>query len=577
MYNRWRMNYSTLISHIATTIRDVLGSEHASLPVAVGFTADPGHGDLVTNAAMVGAKPLGLPPRELATRIVDALQALPEIERVDVAGPGFINMWLQPEVLGELVRGAAGTRPGLYAGKRVLVEYSDPNPFKPLHAGHLYTTLVGDMIARLYVRGGADVTRLNYGGDVGLHVAKSMWAIVRHFGGELPEKLDEISPYHRPIWLGERYVEGNNAYEDSDELREEIVSMNRRVYALHTEQDHDSPLAQIYWTCRTWSYEYFQKLYEELDVVAFDRYIPESEVTPLGTETVMRELERGVYTRSDGAIVYAGERAGLHTRVFINSVGLPTYEAKDVGLLLTKWRDYAFDTSVVITAREQEEYMRVMLASVREFDPEPANRSVHMVHGAVKLAGGVKMSSRRGNVVMALDILEAARKASELVSRDVQPGSVLAAVKYAFAKTKVGNDIIYDPVESVALEGNSGPYLQYAHARACSILAKSVQHPSGSENDKESSVPHGYTADERVLALKISAYADVLEEAVAERMPHDICTYLYELSQTFNRFYEHNRVVGDEREAVRLQLVTAYRRVLADGLELLGIEAPERL
>ena len=180
------------------------------------------------------------------------------------------------------------------------------------------------------------------------------------------------------------------------------------------------------------------------------------------------------------------------------------------------------------------------------------------------------MSSRRGNVVMALDILEAARKASELVSSDVRPDSVLAAVKYAFAKTKVGNDLIYDPVESVALEDNSGPYLQYAHARACSILAKLEQHLDVDvTQSNKADFPH-YQDDERILALKIAAYADVLALAVAERMPHDICTYLYELSQTFNRFYERNRVVGDDREYERASLVAAYRRVLADGLEVLG-------
>lgn len=180
------------------------------------------------------------------------------------------------------------------------------------------------------------------------------------------------------------------------------------------------------------------------------------------------------------------------------------------------------------------------------------------------------MSSRRGNVLLALDILATARGAAEAYGKRADDSVVLAAIKYSFAKARVGGDIIYDPAESVALEGNSGPYLQYAHARACSILQKAP-------DPEEQQAIESLDADERLLVRKITEYGDVVQKSTRELMPHHICHYLYELAQEFNRFYEKAKVIGDERESTRLWLVEQYRRTLADGLTLLGIDTPDRL
>jgi arginyl-tRNA synthetase len=548
---------SAHIAAICHELFDVIVSPDLSRP-------DEQFGDFATNIALQLSKQLDQNPRAIANQIIAKLSHK-DIKSLSIAGPGFINLALTDKALIALT---IETPAQSLKGQIILAEYSDPNPFKPLHAGHLYTTLVGDMIARLTEVAGAKTTRINYGGDVGLHVAKSMWAILRELESESLTKLEAIPEADRASWLGARYVEGNNAYEDNTSAKTEITELNKRIYMIHDQADYTSPFAKIYWTCRTWSFDYFAVLYAGLQVTPFDRYLPESEVTPLGLKTVREQLTKGVYQESKGAIIFDGESKGLHTRVFINSEGLPTYETKEVGLSLTKWHDYSFDKSIIITANEQEEYMKVVLASIAEFAPKPAERTRHIVHGVVKLQGGVKMSSRKGNIVSALDILEAAREAGKATGTNPTEDTILAAVKYAFAKNRIGSDIAYDPTESVALEGNSGPYLQYAHARARSIIAKSTLKP----------VPlTGLEAGERTLLRKIGEYSGVVDRSVTDLMPHHICTYLYELAQIFNRFYESNRVIGDAREEIRLQLMTAYANTLKDGLTLLGITAPHSM
>jgi arginyl-tRNA synthetase len=522
-------------------------------------------GDYSTNAALQLAKLVGKNPREIGEALAETLgQDLGDkMAEVSLAGPGFINLRLSDAAL---IEAGKVTPAKSLVGQTIVAEYSDPNPFKVLHAGHLYTSVVGDAIANLLEQAGGDVHRLNFGGDVGMHVAKNMWAVLRELGGENPDKLAEVNESERAEWLSARYVEGNEAYESDESVKKAIVELNKRIYKLHSDNDHDSELAVIYWTTRDWSYSYFNALYERIGT-KFEKFYPESETAPVGLQTV-RDHVGDVYQESQGAIIFDGEKHDLHARVFINSEGLPTYEAKDVGLIMKKWDDYHFDRSIVITGNDIIEYMKVVLKSIEQFQPELSERTTHLTHGIVKLAGGVKMSSRLGNILRAVDVLDAAAVANKELTGKDDEAVVLGAVKYAFLKQRMGGDIIYDPKESVSLEGNSGPYLQYAHARARSILSKVAD---------QGALEGGLEAGERTLLRKISEYPEVVDLATHELMPHHIATYLYELSQTFNRFYEHNRVIDSERQAVRLGLVSAYSDTLKAGLGLLGITAPEKM
>ncbi len=522
-------------------------------------------GDYSTNVAMQLASKQQKSTREIAEALAGKLQGVGPIAHTEVAGPGFVNFFLTDKaILHSLDRPT--TR--MYENQKVVVEYSDPNPFKILHVGHLYTSVVGDAIANLFEVAGAKVARVNFGGDVGLHVAKTMWAILQKLGSEQPEKLSEISEGMRSNWLAECYVEGNNAYDEHSNAKEEIDKLNQRLYQIVEQNDQDSTLAQIYFTTRKWSYDYFDKFYSRIGT-RFDKYYPESQTVEPGLKAVRQNMGT-VFEESQGAIVFKGETHNQHTRVFINSQGLPTYETKDVGLILKKWEDYNFDRSVVITGNEQADYMAVVLAAVGQISPELAQKSIHITHGLVKLGSGVKMSSRLGNIVGAEEVLQAANQANKNVNKQENFDIALGAVKYAFLKNRIGADMIFDPAESVSLQGNSGPYLQYAYVRAKSILSKS----SYQEPDLEQTA---LQKGERSLARKIGEFPEVVDSAAKELLPSHICTYLYELAQVFNRFYEGNRVIGDEREAVRLKLVNSYASVLNNGLGLLNIPTPEKM
>jgi len=530
---------------IVALVKELFGVE-ATVELA---RPDEQFGDYATNVALQLATKVGKNPREIADQLAASNELMhvlaDKVSAVSVAGPGFVNLKLTDSALIELASQKVGQS---LKGREILVEFGDPNPFKEMHIGHLYSYIVGDAICHLLEAAGATVRRLSYHGDVGLHVAKAIWGM-QHKGYESSAGN-----------VGVFYVEGAKAYAEDEQAKQEIDAINQQVYA------GDQAIKGLYDEGKAKSFASFDETLRQLGVKTDKRYL-ESESAPVGLETVRQNIGK-VFTESDGAVVYEGEKAGLHTRVFITGKGLPTYETKDLGLTELKQRDYPeSDRSIIITANEQTEYFKVMLAALKEIDRQLADKTKHLTHGFVSLSTG-KMSSRTGDVYSANDLIADVEQALKKLGREQTEDTKIGAVKYAFTKHRLGGDLTYDVAESVSLEGNSGPYLQYAHARARSILAKA------SVQDKP---VESFEPDERSLLRKLGEYSEVAAQATDELMPHHICTYLYELAQKFNSFYEHNRVIGDPRQEVRLQLVQAYADTLKNGLQLLGIAAPERL
>lgn len=502
---------------------------------------------------------------------------------VKVSMPGFLNFTLSNDFLSQCLDAFSGNfKSNEFEGKTVICEFSDPNPFKVLHVGHLYTSIVGDSIGKLFEYAGAKVIRANFGGDVGLHVAKTIYALKNKPIEELT--IDDIS---------KSYVEGTAAYDNDETAREEITKLNKEIYRINKNDEHGNPLADLYWRGRELSYAYFDDFYAKIGV-KFDKYYPESTVADLGLETVKRELNNGVYEESDGAIIFNGEKFGLHTRVFINREGVPTYEAKDVGLIFKKNEDYHFDKSVVITGSEQLEYMKVVLKSIEQYAKDLVEKTSHLTHGLVKLPGNIKMSSRKGNFLKAIDVLNMIHDELKEEYNSEDEKIALAATKYAFLKYKMGGDIVFDPQESVKMTGNSGPYLLYSAVRAKKILSRAFATDEGQEtvsrepyeasevteprNDgREGTRSKDLHPSERNLMKKLLEYKGVLDEAVSEMAPHKVAGYLYDLAQSFSRFYESCPVIGCEYEEQRKKLVKAYLETMTHGLNILGIEIPEEM
>jgi len=508
-------------------------------------------GDYATNAALQLAKGAAKAPNEIARMLSEELKNLAGVKEVSLAGPGFINIRLNDETLFKAAQQATELPQNL-KGQEILVEFGDPNPFKEMHIGHLYSYTAGDTISGLLEASGASVKRLSYHGDVGLQVAQAIW------GMRQTEVTDDAS-------LGRAYAMGAQAYKEDETAKTEIESINQHVYKLD-----DPAINQLHEQGVRLSFEAFDKILDLLSISTDKRYLESQTVGP-GEELVRQNIGK-VFTESQDAIVYEGEKAGLHTRVFITSKGLPTYETKDLGLVLQKDKDYPqANRSIVITANEQSEYFKVMLAALSEVRPELAQKTTHLSHGFLSLTTG-KMSSRTGSVYTAWDLLMQVKDAvhEQFPDSPARKPTTFAAIKYAFLKHRLGSDIVFDVKESVSLEGNSGPYIQYAYARASNILAKAL-HQTKPAPDA------GLDAGERSLARKISEYPEVVQKAAEELMPHHICTYLYELAQTFNRFYETSRIIGDDREIPRLVLVKFYSQVLKSGLNILNITAPERM
>lgn len=518
---------------------------------------DPQFGDYATNVALQLAKKVGRSPHEIAEQIAGELKK--DSVETEVAGPGFINIRLGDAALLEAVNNAPITG---RAGEKVVIETNNPNPFKAMHIGHAFNAILADTIANLLQADGAEVHRVSYHGDVGAHVGKSMWALLRYVDGDAA-KLKEIKPDERNTFMSRMYAEGAAAYKEDDRAKQEIEALTKQSFTLG-----DPLYKEVYETCKAWSFEELDAIIARLGNQPTEKKYLESQADALGVKTVRAHVG-DVFIESDGALVFPGEKYGIFDNAFVTSRGLGLYGARDLGLMQLKNDDYHAGKSYIVTAEEQRDYFRGVIKAAELCLPDLKGVTVNISTGTVKLTTG-KMSSRTGDVVEIAWLFDRVAEAIGERGGEVTGDIVAGALRYQFLKVRIGSDVVFDINEAVSLHGNSGSYLQYAHARARSILAKA------SAMSAEFS---GMTLEpgERPLVRKLGEYAEVVERAQKELLPHHICTYLYELAQEFNRFYEKNQVVGSEREAQRVALVAKYADTLRRGLELLGIHAPEQM
>jgi len=520
---------------------------------------------------------------------------IPEIEKIEVAG-NFINFYLSKDFFDETVseinkKGDNYGKNNLLNGEKTIIEYTDPNPFKEFHIGHLMSNSIGEAISRIVEANGSEIKRLSYGGDIGLHVAKSIFGVLAQ-----KEKIEEIKKTDKreqiKFWA-EAYVFGNNKYEDDENAKKEIDELNKTIF-----DKKEKEINELYDWGKELSISHFQEMFKRLGT-NFDKNIWESEVVEDALKAVAFGLEKNILEKSDGAVVFKGENYGLHTRVFVNSKGVPTYEAKELGLGIKKYEDFSFDKSIVITGNEQDEYFKVVLKATELIKPEVSGKTVHIGHGMLRMPTG-KMSSRRGNVITAEDLIEQVkdkvlekikdREFSNEEKVEISEIVAIGAIKYSILRQAIGGDIIFDFDKSISFEGDSGPYLQYACVRANSVLEKASHFASPfsrASRDKQVKRPENFEITE--LEKYLYRFPEVVERAgispstelrmQAKYAPHYIVTYLTELASIFNSFYANNKIIdeNDPTSPYKIALTAATADILKSGLHLLGIKVPERM
>ncbi len=560
------------------TIFSVLKELNPSASFSLTQPEETAHGDYATNIAFTLSKEKGISPKacaeELATVLAEKCSSV--VEKVEVAGPGFLNFFLRNDVRTDEVEELASygvLRP--LRDEQVLVEYTDPNCFKVFHIGHLMSNTIGESLARLYEAVGYDVLRVCYPSDIGRNVAMGVWGVMKR-NAEKPPR--DASLKDKVTFLGMCYAYANQQFEESDEAKKEITEVNKAIYG-----GTDAHIMEVYAEGRALSLEYFESLYKELGTT-FDAYIYESEVADPGLFIVKEYLKRGIFEESEGAIVYKGEQDGLHTRVFVNKEGLPTYEAKELGNyekkieLLPNASKY-----VIITASEQREYFKVINAVTEKIHPTLKGKLVHISHGMMRLPTG-KMSSRTGNVIGGEDLLNDIKetiteRVKEMRVEDDEKASLVSAIavgaiKFSVLKIAPGKDIAFDFEKSISFEGDSGPYLQYTHARLSALLDKG--------NENSIAYEHGYvvTSSEKELEKALIGYKEVLIKAYEELSPHHIVQHLLLVTRLFNNMYSRVQIVNVENKdesMYYLMLTKATKEVLSHGLSVLGINAPNRM
>ncbi len=538
------------------------------------------------NAMLINMTPLGA-PLEAAQKIkVELEKNLPkEIEKIEIAGAGFINFYLSPEFYKKsleniLEKGDNFGKNNNFEKKVVLVEHTDANLFKEFHIGHLMPNVIGSTIARLFEWSGAEVKQVCYQGDVGMHIARTMWGLK---GVEDPGSSDTANGKR----MGMAYTKGSKAFEEDEIIKKEITGINKKIYA------KDQEVMVVYNKWRKASLAYFDVVYKILGT-HFEFNFFESDTAPIG-EKVVLEHTPGIFEKSDGAIVFKAEKidSTLHTRVFINSEGLPTYETKELGLAKIKEEKYHPDLSIVVTGNEINDYFKVLLCAMQQIFPEIAKKTKHISHGMLRLPAG-KMSSRKGDVITfwGMDgiyqrVIDEIYKKVEKKEDNIKPPTdqeimnagkevaekygpmAIGAIKYMILRQSVGGDIIFDIEKSVSVEGDSGVYLQYAYVRAKSVVEKS-------ESNKKISTSQEIYNIEKLLYR----FEEVVERAGKEYAPHYLITYLTEVASLFNSFYANNQIINPDDvnlTSYRTAIAEATRIVLKNGLNILGIPAPEKM
>jgi len=599
--------FDALAGELGRLVREHFQVDLPAAQIQWDAPPDPALGDLAFGCFPL-AKSCRRAPQLIAATLAPAMAAVPGVAHAEAAGP-YLNLrldrtlWFR-DTLSTWSRQLPELRLPEEERRRVVLEFSCPNTNKPQHLGHVRNNILGDGLSRLLAAVGHQVVRVNLINDRGIHICKSMLAWQKWGEGQTPAatgmKGDHlVGDYY--VLFARKVAEEEAAWRESRGLTGKATDEEKRAFEaqslLHGEvsamlrrwEAGDEATLELWRTMNSWVLAGYEESYARQGI-AFDRVFYESEIWRLGKAEVEEGLARGLFhTSESGAVVCPLEELGLEPKVLLRSDGTAIYMTQDLGNAVMRQRELGFDEMIYVVGSEQEHHFRVLFHILGRLGYPWAQRLTHFSYGMVNLTTG-KMKSREGRVVDADDLLDeleaSCRRVMEESQKRLDLGEeekaaivhdlALAAVKYFVLKVTPRLDMLYDPEESIDLAGNTGPYLQYAHARMGSLVRKSGLDPAAVTDFDLLGEP-----EEVELLAHLSFWPREMRLAAAQLNPARVAQRTYELARSFSRLFNahsiFDRVEDPRLAAQRIALTAAAARALRAGLDLMGIPAPERI
>ena len=532
------------------------------------------HGDYALPCFKL-TKQFKLDPVLIAKTLAKKIKKTKLIKDIQEAGP-YLNFFINKQRFADsLIKQILKEKDDFGKKKakkeKVMVEYSQPNTHKGFHIGHLRNVSLGDSLVRIMRFNGFPVVAANYINDTGAHVAKCIWYYLKYTKSSEPKE-------NRGEWLGKLYADSVNKLAQNPELKDEVDEMHRKI------ESGDPELIKIWKETRQWSLDDFNQIYKILDV-KFDEWFYDNELTEPGKKFVKELLSKKIAKKSEGAVIVDLEKHKLDIALVLKSDSSALYLTKDFALAERKFKDFKIERSIYVVAAEQRLHFKQLFKILELYGFKQAEKCFHLSYELVMLKEG-KMSSRAGNIVLFSELLnqmkeklkhEVSSRHKDWKEKQKQTAIdkiAIAAMKFIMLNHENNKVITFDPEKALDFEGETGPYIQYAHARICSIMKK-----------YEGEVSKKFNADlldskeEEKLVTVLSNFENTLDEAANSYKPHLIARYLLDLAQAFNEFYHVCPILqaSEDVKQTRLNLVLAVKQVLKTGLNLLGIEAPEEM
>lgn len=604
------MSLDNIISEaVAKAVKELYGVDAAPSSITPQTTRKDFEGNL-TIVVFPWVKAARKAPEAVGKEIGDWLvENEPAVDRYNVV-KGFLNLVIEPTFWSSVLQHILetkdyGTVKSTEESPLVMIEYSSPNTNKPLHLGHVRNILLGDSLSRILGACGNRVVRTNIVNDRGIHICKSMLAWQKWGDGVTPEKAGKKGDH----LIGDYYVAFDKHYreevkeltakftadgmteEEAEKKAKEEAPLIREAHDMLVKWEQNDPEVRALWKrMNDWVYAGFDETYRAMGV-GFDKIYYESETYLRGKAKVEEGLEKGLFFRKEDNSVWAdltGE--GLDQKLLLRSDGTSVYMTQDIGTAEMRFKDFPIDKMIYVVGNEQNYHFQVLSILLDRLGFKWGRELVHFSYGMVELPNG-KMKSREGTVVDADDLMALmvadARKTSEEAGKfddmseeersEIARIVGMGALKYFILKVDARKNMLFNPEESIDFNGNTGPFIQYTHARIRSILRK-----AGTEASLPANRTSGNILNDKEIALiqKMNEYGAAVAQAGKDYSPSGIANYCYELTKEFNQFYHDYSILREEDETkkqMRLVLARNVAKIIKNGMSLLGIEVPERM